>query len=95
MKAAPGDGHSRPDLLVVVYAAGTRPEERLERLGRRAREVRIGVALYCFDDRRFELVPVGDLERWTKEQRRRRMVLRWSRRLPSVWNRLVRRLVAS
>jgi hypothetical protein len=90
-----GHEHARPDLLVVVYAARTRPEERLARLGRRARDARIGVALYCFDDRRFELVPAGDLERWTKEQRRRRIVLSWSRRLPAVWNRVVRRLVAS
>ena len=90
-------GHEQgpPDLLVVVYAAGTRPDERLARLGRRARDARIGVALYCFDDRRFELVPANDLERWTKEQRRKRIVLGWSRRLPAVWNRVVRRLVAS
>ena len=94
----PGSGgHEQgpPDLLVVVYAAGTRPDEHLARLGRRARDARIGVALYCFDDRRFELVPAADLERWTKEQRRRRIVLGWSRRLPAVWNRVVRRLVAS
>jgi hypothetical protein len=90
-------GHEQgpPDLLVVVYAASTRPDERLARLGRRARDARVGVALYCFDDRRFELVPAADLERWTKEQRRRRIVLGWSRRLPAVWNRVVRRLVAS
>ena len=98
VNAAPVGSGSREqgpaDLLVVVYAAGTRPDERLERLRRRARDVRIGVALYCFDDRRFELVPSGELERWMKEQRRRRMVLGWSRRLPSVWNRVVRRLVA-
>jgi len=92
----PGGREQGPaDLLVVVYAAGTRPDEHLARLGRRARDARIGVALYCFDDRRFELVPAGDLERWTKEQRRRRIVLGWSRRLPAVWNRVVRRLVAS
>ena len=92
----PGGHEQGPsDLLVVVYAAGTRPDEHLARLGRRARDARIGVALYCFDDRRFELVRSGDLERWTKEQRRKRIVLGWSRRLPAVWNRVVRRLVAS
>jgi hypothetical protein len=90
--AGPGGDH--PDLLVVVYAAGTRPEEHLERLGRRARETRIGVALYCVDDRCFELVRSGDVERWTKGKRRRRVVLRWSRRFPSMWIRVVRRLVA-
>jgi hypothetical protein len=83
------------DLLVVVYPAGTRPEDHLERLGPRARQARTGVALYCVDDRRFELVRAGDLDRWEKGQRRRRLVLSWSRRVPSIWNRVVRRLVAS
>jgi hypothetical protein len=83
------------ELLVVVYLAGTRPEEQLERLGRRAREARTGVALYCVDDRRLDLVPTGDLDRWAKEQRRRRVVLSVSRHIPLVWNRAVRRLVAS
>jgi hypothetical protein len=94
--AGPG-GHppGRYDLLVVVYFAGTRPEEQLERLGRRAREARTGVALYCVDDRRLDLVPTGDLDRWTKEQRRRRVVLSWSRHIPLVWNGAVRRLVGS
>jgi hypothetical protein len=92
--APAGPGGEQPDLLVVVYPAGTRPEEQLERLGRRAREARIGVALYCVDDRCFEVVRSGDLERWTKEQRRRHVVLDWSRRFPSVWTRVVRRLVA-
>lgn len=93
---APADaGGDKPDLLVVVHAAGARPEEALESLGGRAREARIGVALYCVDDRRFELVRSGDLEGWTKDQRRRRVVLGWSRRFPSVWTRVVRRVVAS
>jgi hypothetical protein len=92
---ARGAAPRAPDLLVVVYAAGTQPDDHLEQLGRRGREARIGVALYCVDDRRFELVRSADLERWKKEQRRRRAVLRWSRRLPSVWTRVVRRLVAS
>ena len=83
------------DLVVVVYAAGTRPEEELERLGSHARQARIGVALYCVDDRRFELVRSGDLDRWQKGQRRRHLVLGWSRRVPSVWTRVVRRVVAS
>jgi hypothetical protein len=84
-----------PDLLVVVYPAGTRPEEHLEPLRHHARRARTGVAFYCVDDRRFELVRAGDLDRWEKAQRRRRAVLSWSRRVPSVWNRVVRRLVAS
>jgi hypothetical protein len=90
--AGPGGHH--PDLLVLVFAAGTRPEEHLERLGPRAREARIGVALYGIDDRSFDLVRSADLESWTKERRRRRVVLGWSRRFPSVWIRVVRRLVA-
>ena len=93
--APAGPGGEQPDLLVVVYPAGTRPEEQLERLGRRAREARTGVALYCVDDRRLDLVPTGDLDRWAKEQRRRRVVLSWSRHIPLVWNRAVRRLVGS
>ena len=93
---APG-GHRQgaADLLVIVYAAGTRPEQQLERLGARACQALTGVALYCVDDRRFELVRTGDLDRWEKEQRRRRVVLEWSRHVPVVWNRVVRRLVAS
>ena len=94
--AGPGGHEQGPyDLLVIVYLAGTRPEEQLERLGRRAREARTGVALYCVDDRRLDLVPTGDLDRWAKEQRRRRVVLSWSRHIPLVWNRAVRRLVGS
>jgi hypothetical protein len=92
---APADMGGNPDLLVVVHAASTRPEEALESLGGRAREARIGVALYCVDDRRFELVRSTDLERWTKDRRRHRVVLGWSRRVPSVWTRVVRRVVAS
>lgn len=93
---APADpGGHHPDLLVVVHAAGARPEDALGSLGGRAREARIGVALYCVDDRRFELVRSTDLERWTKDRRRRRVVLGWSRRFPSVWTRVARRLVAS
>jgi hypothetical protein len=92
--AGPG-GHEQYDLVVVVYAAGTRPEQQLERLGGRARQARTGVALYCVDDRRFELVRTGDLDRWEKERRRRRVVLEWSRHVPLVWNRVVRRLVTS
>ena len=78
---APADSaRQHPDLLVIVHAADAQPEEALESLGARAREARIGVALYCVDDRRFELVRSSDLERWTKNRRRRRVVLGWSRR---------------
>jgi hypothetical protein len=93
--AGPG-GHEQGtyDLLMVVYSAGRRPEEQLERLGRRARQARTGVALYCVDDRRLDLVRRGDLDRWKKEQRRRRVALSWSRHIPLAWNRVVRRLVA-
>ena len=59
------------------------------------RRTRTGVALYCVDDRRLDLVATGDLDRWAKGQARRRVVLSWSRRVPLVWNRVVRRLVAS
>jgi hypothetical protein len=90
-----GDQPSQHDLLVVVYAAGTRPEEQLERLASRARQARTGAAFYCVDDRHLDLVRTGDLDRWEKGQRRRRAVLSWSRRLPFVWNRVVRRFVAS
>jgi hypothetical protein len=82
------------DLLVVVYPGGTRPEDRLTRVSSRAREARVGVALYCVDDRRFDLVGASDLVRWERDRRRRRRVLGLSRRLPRVWNRVVRRLVA-
>jgi hypothetical protein len=82
------------DLVVVVYPAGTRPEEQLARLGPHVRQARTGVALYCVDDRRFELVRSADLDRWGKEQQRRKVVLDWSRRVPAVWTRVVRRLVA-
>jgi hypothetical protein len=93
--AGSGDHWQPPaDLLVVVYPAGTQPEEHLARLGARARQARLGVALYCVDDRHFELVASDDLGRWEKQQRRRRVVLGWSRRAPAVWNRVVRRLVA-
>ena len=85
---------ARHDLLVVVYPAGTRPEEQLARLAPHVGQARTGVALYCVDDRRFELVRAADLDRWRKEQRRRKVVLGWSRRVPSVWTRVVRRLVA-
>jgi hypothetical protein len=92
----PGGPEQTPhDLLVVVYPAGARPEQELDRLGRRARQARTGVALYCVDDRRLDLVATGDLDRWAKGQGRRRVVLSWSRRVPLVWNRVVRRLVAS
>jgi hypothetical protein len=82
------------DLLVVVYPGGTRPEDRLTGVSSRAREARVGVALYCVDDRRFDLVGASDLVRWERDQRRRRRVLGLSLRLPRVWNRVVRRLVA-
>jgi hypothetical protein len=96
MNPEPGSGGAgSPDLLVAVYPAGSQPEDHLARLGARARQARTGVALYCVDDRRFEVVAAGDLGRWEKQQRRRRAVLGWSRRAPAVWNRVVRRLVAS
>ena len=81
------------DLLVVVYPASTRPEDGLSRLGSRVGEARLGVALYCVEDRHFEVVRAADLDRWATEQRRRRRVLGLSRRLPPLWNRVVRRLV--
>ena len=93
-----GSGGHEPspaDLLVIVYSGGTQPEDQLTRLGARARQARTGVALYCVDDRRFELVASGDLGSWERRQRRRRVVLNWSRRFPAVWNRVVTRLVAS
>ena len=82
------------DLTVVVYPGGTQPEDRLARVSSRAREAQVGVALYCVDDRRFDLVGASDLVRWERDRRRRRRVLDLSRRLPRVWNRVVRRLVA-
>jgi hypothetical protein len=82
------------DVLVVVYPAGTRPEDRLAQLGTRVREARLGIALYCVVDRHFELVPATDLGRWQRTRRWQRRVLGLSRRVPPVWNRLVRRLVA-
>ena len=82
------------DLLVVVYPAATRPEDRLRRLGSRARGARLGVALYCVDDRHFEVVRASDLRQWEREQRGGRRALGLSRRLPPVWNRVVRRLIA-
>jgi hypothetical protein len=80
------------DLLVVVHAPDVRPDDALARVGPHA--ARLGVALYCVEDRRFDVVPARDLDRWTREQRRHRRVLALSRRVPLVWNRIVRRLVA-
>jgi hypothetical protein len=82
------------ELLVVVHPTGTQPEDALARVDERVRYPRIGVGLYCVDERRLELVAAGDVDRWQARRRRRRLTLAWSRRVPFLWNRVVRRLVA-